>query len=384
MTLSFAAAGMLVGCRAETYQPTPQPVEANSFVQNWRADLNLKHDSVKALHVRENSVIAYTAENKGYWLAASGGSLMNINQIASRDHTLHPPVLLTDHLVIPTTGSVEVFDHAGNHVGSFQTPSAVQSPGSGIGNSLFLGVAHASAGRLARYDVDKTLSMNWEMYTTNGIVAAPATIGDSIYAAGIDGRVWAVNMNRVALWGLPENSFRTDGPITADLSADDFGVYVPSQDKKLYCLERTTGKIKWSYYAGMPLIDQPIVAGNIILQPVPNRGLAAVNKLDGPSAREAIWIAPGIRQVLAVDDKFVYGASDDNTIYALDRATGKPQFSTRRNDLRVFATNFQSPVIYAATKSGTIFSIRPVTKPGTVGEVVFQFTPLQAQVAQAD
>src|SRR4051812_48397398 len=66
------AAFTLVGCRTHPYEPSPQPVPANSFMQAWRADLRLKDDAVKAIHVRENFVIVYTTNNKGYWLNTTG------------------------------------------------------------------------------------------------------------------------------------------------------------------------------------------------------------------------------------------------------------------------------------------------------------------------
>ena len=44
--------------------------------------------------------------------------------------------------------------------------------------------------------------------------------------------------------------------------------------------------------------------------------------------------------------------------------------------LDVFATNLNSPLIYAATKNGHIFAVRPVLRPGTVGEIVLLETPL--------
>ena len=181
---------------------------------------------------------------------------------------------------------------------------------------------------------------------------------------------------RDPLWTLPDNTFRTYNTITADLAADDFGVYVPSQDKKLYCLERGTGKIKWAYFAGMPLLQKPIVIGPTVYQFIPNRGLAAISKTNGQIARDAMWVDSFVKQILASDEKYLYVRGERNEILALDKTTGKTQFRSTRNDLDVFATNLESPIIYAATKNGTVLAIRPVLKPGTVGEIVMLETVL--------
>ncbi len=374
-----------IGCRtARPPEAVVGPVPPNSFAKQWQADLDLGKDRVTQLHVRENSLIVYTAANKGYWLGASGGERVANNEIASPGHTLHPPVALTDRVVIPTTVAVEIFDKSGRHLDSFPAPAAIQSPAAGAGNAIYLGVSHPNSGRLAKFSVGNGLVLDWELYTTDGIVSAPAIVGDSIFAAGIDGRVWAVTASRLPIWPLEGGSFRTAGTITADLAADDFGVYVPSQDKKLYCLERGSGRIKWTYYSGMPLVDQPIIMGNLILQQVPKRGLAAINKAEGKVSRDPVWVQPLVRQVLSADEKYLYVLSTDNHIVALDKATGLPQFSSGRSDFDVFATNLSSPLIYAATKSGRIYAIRPVLKPGTVGELVLQSSVVPGPLAAAE
>lgn len=356
------------GCRTTPSQPTIAPVPAKSFARQWQADLHLAHDPVTQIFLRDKLVLAYTTSNKGYWIGSAGGDLKAINQITAPDYSLRSPVLLTDQLIIPTTASFETFDHEGRHINSFPTTTAIQSSASGSGNALYIGVLHPGSGRLARYDVGTSLTMAWEMYTTAGIISAPAIIGDAIYAGGVDGRVWAVTAARDPLWALENNSFKTDGAITADLAADDYGVYVASHDNKLYCLDRLSGKLKWAFYAGRPLLDPPVVLGNIVYQLIPDRGLAAINKTEGKLARDAMWVQPAARQILASDEKNLYVRMAGDTLAALDKTTGQLLFTGQRSDLKAFATAPQSPLIYAATLEGRIMAIRPILKPGFVGQ----------------
>ena len=61
----------------------------------------------------------------------------------------------------------------------------------------------------------------------------------------------------------------------------------------------------------------------------------------------------------------------DGAVVARDKKTGQVKFtSQRRND--VFATNTlkEDGIVYAATKQGRIIAIKPILKPGVVGEVV--------------
>jgi outer membrane protein assembly factor BamB len=364
-----------IGCQSHP-QSNYVAVPANGFVKQWQADVQLGHDELSSMYVQGDQLIAYTKDNVGYWFSADGGALQAINKIAPHDLIVHPPVGLTDRIAIPTSDTIETYDKAGKHLDSFPRPNAIQTDGAAIGNSLFVGVAYPGSGRLARLDVTQTIDPVWELWMPVGMRSAPATFGDAVFAASVAGNVWAVTINRDAVWNLPDNIFRTDNIITAGLAVDDYGLYVPSQDKKLYCLERTTGKIKWSFYAGMPLIDQPIVIGNTVYQMIPDRGLAAISKTEGNLTRTALWIQPKVRQMLAADSQYLYVRFDPGVIVALDKATGTPQFRSEREHFDVFATNLNSPLIYAATKDGHIFAVRPVLRPGTVGEVVLLETPL--------
>jgi outer membrane protein assembly factor BamB len=207
------------------------------------------------------------------------------------------------------------------------------------------------------------------MYTTQGISAAPVVLHDVVYAGGNDGRVWALTGGRDALWNLPGSAFQTGGKISADLVVDEAGVYVASQDKQLYCLDRTSGKIRWSYYAPSPLLESPYVSATHAYQFVPHVGLVAIDKTQGGQARTPVWVQPLARQVLSVDDKYVY-VSAGGSILALDKATGDPIFRSQRTDMTAFAVNMKDSTIYAATRVGTIMAVKPVLKPGTVGEIV--------------
>ncbi|HVT89197.1 MAG TPA: PQQ-binding-like beta-propeller repeat protein [Tepidisphaeraceae bacterium] len=375
--ISLIVISTALGCASRRPPAMPGLIPGQSFVKQWQADLNLAKDPVKALYVRDNVVIAYTANNNSYWLSASGGQLIAINAIVNKAHRVYAPVGLAENIVIPTTVSIESYNKSGKHLDSFAVPTSVQSPAAGLGNALFLGVTRSGGGgRLARFNVDQKLSLGWDMYTANGLTAAPAVLNDTVFAGDRDGKVWALTSGRVALWALPGNAFQTDGPISADLAVDDNGVYVASEDKKLYCLDRTSGKIKWIYFAGYAMTAGPVITPKIVYQLVPNVGLVAINKTEGKFNREPLWIQPSAQQVLAMDEKYVY-VRYGGTIAALDIANGQPVFESTRNDLQVFASDVKGSTIYASTRGGTILAIKPVLKPGTVGELVFVETVLR-------
>jgi hypothetical protein len=123
-----------------------------------------------------------------------------------------------------------------------------------------------------------------------------------------------------------------------------------------------------------------------VYQTVPKQGVVAIDKAQGKSNRDALWLAKGTTRFLSRDDKFVYLLGADRRIVAVDRATGEAKFRSQRNDFVAFATNIKSPMIYASTADGRVMGVTPVTKPGTVGTLVLApvATPdLAAMVALA-
>jgi hypothetical protein len=114
--------------------------------------------------------------------------------------------------------------------------------------------------------------------------------------------------------------------------------------------------------------------------------MVALNKLEDPELKEPQynrkprWALPEVRQILAQDDKYTYAVRKDGVIVALDKATGRTDFTSRRKDFQAFATNTgydearstykQDGSIYAATKGGRVLRVKPVFEPGEVGELV--------------
>jgi outer membrane protein assembly factor BamB len=229
------------------------------------------------------------------------------------------------------------------------------------------------AGRVVAVDTApgkyKPVDEKWQLMTKSGVQVSsgPTILGGVVYAAFDDGQVLAVNADsRASIWETSTGqTFRTFGAIHADLRADDFGVYVPSTDSKLYCLDKTQGRVKWQYYAGAPLRSSPVVTATTVYLPVSGKGVAAIDKTNGT----AKWAVRDAVKFLAEDDKYAYFQRTDNSVVAVDRSNGEQRFTSKRTDLVQFASNTKGSTIYAATKDGKVMAITPVLKPGDTGEV---------------
>lgn len=378
------AASILAGCT----QPKPAPevinesLPAQSFRREWQADLNLKDDHVERIFLKEDVVIVYSARNMAYVLNRNSGRIRFSAQIPLSPVKPHPPVVLKEKIVFPTASTLEIYRRTdGRFERSYDTRHSLRTDAVGWpgGTKLFMGVDTVGAGRMVCVEtmpgLYKPVNERWELMSTTArpIDSAPAVYLGVVYTSFADGQVYAVNADsRAPIWSTSTGqTFATFGPVQADLRADEYGVYVPSTDTKFYCLDRTQGKVKWQFFAGTSLRDTPEITSTMVYLPTRGRGILAIDKVNGPAVREPKWAVRDCVKLIAEDEKFAYFQRNDNVIVALDKNTGEQKFTNKRGGLSAFATNTKDGTVFAATKNGMIYAIKPVLTPGTMGEVAW-------------
>jgi len=378
---------LAVGCASN------QPVDdgaavapVGSLTKQWNFDLDLKKkdDSIRGLYLRDDVLFAYTQRNTVIAFGAASGKVIYAERVTPDSAHLKPPIMIKDQLAFLAGSTIEIYTKAGRHVESVDCTHSIRSPGVLQANTIYLGLDYPTGGRLAAIDLTRKYDRaRWEMMTFGGISAEPAVYQNTIYCGSEDSRVYAVSIERLPVWPLEKSAFQTDGPIKADVKADETGVYVASMDTKFYCIELGSGKLKWQYYAASPLLEAPILTANTVYLVVPNTGVVALNKTEGKFNREAKWLAKGAKRYLAEDEKNVYLLSSDNHVAAYDKNTGELKYRSKRNDMVAFAINnsAKDSTIYGATEFGDVYAIRPVNKPGTVGTLVY--APLKANEVPA-
>jgi outer membrane protein assembly factor BamB len=301
----------------------------------------------------------------------ASGKLEAIHQIESIGEVL-APVTNGKRVAYPVSTYVEVFELDGKPVRKIQIDSAVQSPATLSDRLGFIAVSGENGGRMRAVDPSRKYDTPyWELMVFGTVMSAPVFFDQALFFATNTGRVYAVNEEKQPIWPI-DNRFFQAGPVQADLTADEYGLYVASTDTKLTCINRSTGRVRWEYFAGEPLYTKPMATAETVYISVRNTGLAAINKTEGDRIRQAKWVSRESTTFLAEDAKYAYVRLRGNALGALDRSTGAVAFRSAPSDLDFFVPNTgKDALIFAATKSGQIMAIRPVTKPGTVGELMF-------------
>jgi hypothetical protein len=378
------------GCQHREAVPAAssvEPLPMQSFKRDWAADLELKDDSITRVFLREDVVVAYTKNNMAYVLNRAGGVVRFAAKMTDSSIPPLEPVILKERVIFPTDATLEIYRRDGRFERSYKTLSSPRTNvvGQRDGSRVFFGADARNSGRVVAVETlpgdYKPVNQKWELMADHAapIYSAPAVNAGIVYAAFGDGDVYAVNQdNRQPIWSTSTGqTFKTYGPVQADLKADDFGVYVPSTDSKFYCLDKTQGKAKWEYFAGSSLRSTPAISATMVYLPVTDRGVVAIDKINGPSVREPKWIVRDAVKLVAEDEKYAYFHRADNVVIAIEKASGEQKFTSKRTDLVAFATNTKDSTIYAATKSGQVMAIVPVLKPGNMGELALdQATPV--------
>lgn len=379
------AAAVLCGCKQTEMKPQgPETLPAEGFIEAWRNPLDLKGEDLARLYMIDGVVYAYSSKNTVYVLDAKGGDLKHIDPLGGTPGEVRRPLPLDNRIIYPRRASMEIFTNTGRDLGTLDLEHSIRSPVAGSGKFLYCGLDYTQGGRLAQIDLTRQYKpVTWEVHTGAGVSAQPVIYQETIYAGTEEGTVLALNKTRDRVWALTDGIFRTDGPIVADLAADDFGLYVASMDTKLYCLDRGSGKIRWRYFAGAPLDTPPVATKDTVYQYVNGKGLVAIDKASGQPDRKPRWVAAEARQFLSEDEKNVYVRGADDRILALDKKTGEQKFRSRRKDLKFFAVNNADSIIYAGTKDGLVIAVKPILTPGTVGTVV-KSDEIWEQVASAE
>jgi len=372
-----------LGCGSSGEEPGPiQVIQNPGLARQWATNLKLQRgDKMRSIFVRDNYIIAYTDQGWVYGLTRDTGEPRLNLKVPSGDFRMFPPLVLKEHLVIPTITTLEIYSLTGSKERSLEVGAAIRADCVGAGHNVFVPVDSPDGGaRLKRYDLTNRAASipAWELQAwRGGLASAPALHTDTVYFAAETGTVYAVTANdREPIWPLPGNVFDARSPVTAPLAADDVGLYVSTVEGKLYCVNRTTGQVKWQWFASGPLEEAPVPLADTIYVPDPNRGWAAVDKVENPEIkvpqynRKERWIRDDIVQILSQDDRYTYTLTKDGHISALDKKNGQTKFRSERSDFNVLTTNSKDSTIYSATERGRVFAIRPVLQPGQTGEVV--------------
>jgi outer membrane protein assembly factor BamB len=176
------------------------------------------------------------------------------------------------------------------------------------------GTIYVAGGDSALHAVNPNGSRRWRFPTDNQVYTAPAIdAAGNLYVASLSGTVYSITPNGTERWRA-----RAGGFVTSSLALANGAAYFASYDRRLYALEQQTGAVRWTYLIGEEVrAGSPAVAedGSVFIGAYDNQ-LHHVNA-DG-TARRIYSAANWMRSSPLLAGGRLYIGSNDARLYAID------------------------------------------------------------------
>lgn len=177
----------------------------------------------------------------------------------------------------------------------------------------------------------------WAVNLDGAIQSSPLRTENALYVSCLDGKLYALDVSR----GKRRWTLATRGPLLASPVLAGDTLYIGSADHFFYAVD-TAGRQRWKYDTGSPVFATAAVARGVVCVGTSGKILG----LDAQSGRLK-WSQPAgsfFQSRAATDGESFYLGGWDNTLYAVDAATG-----TLRWTLRMGTSFYYSPAVSSPT-----------------------------------
>ncbi|MBI5833516.1 MAG: PQQ-binding-like beta-propeller repeat protein [Armatimonadetes bacterium] len=163
------------------------------------------------------------------------------------------------------------------------------------------------------------VELMWKHSAPGGFYAAPAVVGNTVYAAALDQHVYALAADSgKVLWDYPAG-----GKFYAGVTVADGLAFCASTDKILTALDARTGHVKWQHTLdGLPYAA-PAVGGGLVFQGNGETGTLRALVSSSGQLKWSYQLGARMGSGMALADGRLFVGSHDRKLYVLDAATGK-------------------------------------------------------------
>ncbi len=322
------------------------------MIKHWQLALPLAPGQrVTDTFLVDDQIYAGTNDGHVYAIHAPTGALRWVRQFTRGGYLLRRPTHIGERTVIGTPPSVMHYDRL------YGKPIRKQNLRFPLGNapvsdgvSLLLGGLDR---RMYSFGVNDDFEQ-WKIGADSQLVSGPALYGESLFFASDRGTIYAcAAANKAFQW-----INRSIGPVTADLVADENGVYVASRDRSLYLLDPAFGKTRWRVRFSGALHEAPVPTPKIAFQFSPSDGLVAVDADDVNLPDRELWRLENGRKLLTIDEESAYVLSRDGKLLVCDLDSGTVRHEVATGELTMPMPFTKLPVVYLASPDGRIFAAR--------------------------
>lgn len=255
----------------------PDQARQVGYVLNWATDLEVPGDH-QLVAARVLGDLLVTVEIPGNLVTAVSmrdGSVRWRRVIGDQTKRLYAPARHGDQVLVNTDTRLYLLRASDGNTQDVQDLDGVVAMGPVVVDDL--AVYGSIDGTVFAHDVLTEFSQ-WEYLLTARIVTQPVAMDGDIFVADSRGTYVMLDADGDAAW-----RGHTFGPVTAAPAMDEAAVYVASEDRSLYALNRNNGSDRWPapFRADQALTQAPMAFGLVVLQPLPGGGVVALDSVDG-------------------------------------------------------------------------------------------------------
>ncbi|MCD8031017.1 MAG: PQQ-binding-like beta-propeller repeat protein [Bacteroides sp.] len=192
----------------------------------------------------------------------------------------------------------------------------------------------------------------WLVQTGIGIYSSPALYQDQVFVGDDMGYLTSYSLED----GNKQWSFASGNRIVGTPEAADGVVVFGSADRYIYGLDTKSGRELWKVAAGEPVLGAVTIDKGIAYIGASDHTFRAIDIKTG----HVVWAYPGVKgyietKPLVCDNKVIFGAWD-NTLYALDKTSGKELWKWTGGLTRM---HFSPAAVWPVAASGKVFITDP-------------------------
>lgn len=336
----------------------PEALDAAGLTRFWQFQVPLDpNQSIVAGYLVDDAI--YLATNDGYAVAldAYTGALRWLQPISGTAYRVRRPAHAGDKVVFVTPVDIQTYDRrSGDGIARRELRFPAGTGPVSDGTRVYFGGLDA---RLHCHDVE-SLTRDWRIGAEGPVWSTPVLFGNAVYCASQGKTVFAATR--------AQKAFRwynvVGGNVSADLVANENGVYVACEDQSLYVFDLQFGRLVWRTLFGAPLREPPLPTKTLVFQYSQSDGLVAIEAgLPHEIEKRVRWTLPEGRQAVAVHDNTLYALSNAGELLAVDAKTGRVKQALSTGGLTIALPSAAEPTVYLASADGRLICLRPKGVP---------------------
>jgi outer membrane protein assembly factor BamB len=372
-----------------TSLPTRRMLAPHGLERMWwnQATIDPSRDRVRYLVADENVVIVQSRSGIVTTFDIANGRKLWAVQVARVDAVAFPAITNDDLvLIVSGTSMYALQKFTGKLAWKFTLPSS-PSTGPGIdGERVYVGARDGSMyafnlRRIKKYFNERLLpqfslqTMDWRYKAFKEVTTPPISNGRVVNFASRGGSLYSVTTTDHKL----SFQFETDFPISAPMAESRRYLFLPSEDFKLYCLNKVNGVTHWVYNAGLEIRQKPqVMEQDVFLTPA-HGGLHVVDR--GSGNRK--WFRGRITGFVAASPSRVYVSDNVGNLVILGREEGKLIAALPLRRFSVRLSNGRTDRIIIATERGLVACIRERGREFPIYHMYPERRPLLPEFAPA-